>query len=49
MVETTTHHIGASLKKLGRKVFAFSRIDVGLIAELIDAEEFTSNRLNPEP
>jgi len=49
MVETTTHHIGASLKNLGRNVSAFSRIDVRLIAGLIDAEEFKQPPHNPEP
>jgi hypothetical protein len=49
MDETTAHHIGAGLKKLARKVFAFSRIDVGLIAGLIDAEEFRQPSHNPKP
>lgn len=30
------YHIGASLKDLARKVFAFSQIDIGLLKEIID-------------
>ncbi len=30
------YHIGASLKDLGKKVFAFNKIDINLIKELID-------------
>ncbi len=31
IIDDTTYHIGASLKDLGKKVFAFSKIDIDLL------------------
>jgi len=33
-----SYHIGASLKDLAKKVFAFSHIDIKLLKEIIDAK-----------
>ena len=34
IIDNTTYHIGASLKDLGKKVFAFSKIDIDILKEL---------------
>ena len=39
---TTVYHFGASLKDLGKKWFAFSKIDIGAVEMLRNGDEITS-------
>ena len=35
VIDNEAYHIGASLKDLGKKIFAFSKIDIVLLQEVL--------------